>query len=272
MTEEPPRPAEPWRPTGPRPAEPIAPTGAPTPNLYGGHGAYGAAPLQPVKPIRRNPLSGCGTMVLIVVVIGGVIAALAFALKPADDEKQDAAPKKRSLTNIYAVESTTTTPPEDRRATLGKVCSQGVPAEKAPAHVRRDAAAYGAIVGAGDTFAPDPFPLVAGATASDEGIGLNRVQLLGCIAAEPNGYYEQCEYFTTEGRVIMQRISETEVDLNIVEAKTGKLVGTEHFVVSQDTSCPASISLPEGKAPTWDMPWGEISDRSQGLLSSYHQR
>lgn len=274
MADEATRAGEPWRPTGPRPeaesapATPQAPPTTPGPNLYG-YGTYGAGPVQPVKPVRRNPLSGCGTMVLIVLVIGGIIAGLAFAFKPSDDKKEDAAPKKRSLTNTFAVVTSTTIPPEDRKATLGAVCSKGQPAEKAPAYVHRDGAAVGAIVGAGTTYAPAPFPLAAGAKLS--GDGMTQVQLLGCITAHPNGYYEQCEYFTSAGNITMQRISDTDVDLNIVEAKTGKLVKTEHFVVSQDTSCPGSVDLPEGTAPTWDMPWGEITARSQGILSSYHQ-
>lgn len=271
MAEEPTRPAEPWHPTGPQPDASSEPAGIPAagPNMYG-YGTYGSAPIQPVKKIRRNPLAGCGTMVLIVVVIAAVVAAAAFAFKPSDDEKQDAAPKKRALTNTFGVVTTTTIPPEDRSASLTKACSQGLPADKAPAYAAGDPAAFGAIVGAGSTYKAEPFPLVAGTKAT--GDAMQQVELLGCITAYPNGYYEQCEYSTTQGRVTMQRISGTDVELRVIEAKTGKLVGTEKFTVSQDTSCPGSIDLLEGEpTPTWDMPWGEVRARAQAVLTTHHQ-
>lgn len=270
LADEPNQEAEPWRAPGSPPPDPAATPRPPRPPLPPplappGQAAWPAAPYGGYTPPPRHEIqrpsrfSGCGVMLLIALALGGVVAAIVFAIGPPKDQAKDE-------------NGAPITPERQRRVeqseALVEVCTSDVAATESPKYVRRDPKILGALFST-DMESPQVFRLVPDADPDAPPVGAkyDRVGLIGCLQPVGETLGVRCEF---SGGVATIRIYEITYRLRVVEARTGKVLQSTNFKATQSPTCPGSTLTVNGAPTGRDMP-PDIDSTAEGILSLYHQ-
>lgn len=215
-------------------------------------GSLYGAPSAPTTPARRQrSSSGCGFILLVLVVLGAVVGGFVLLVVRNEQKK---------------------TPREERQElidALQGVCDTGKAAPDAAPYRRGDPTVLGAIA-VPSSSSPDVIPLAGTADAASVISKYDRVGLLGCIGDVTDQESVPCTFRLQDGSsTTVMRATRVTASLQIVDARTGKVLQTTPFEARQSATCPTQLVYMNGNVPTRDGP--PLSEPVEGIMKNYHQ-